>query len=110
MDEQGQKLLREAAGLPGRFERNAFIVGPAAKGDADSEVVTGTVVLYNASKGYGVVRATASDTEAFFSKDGLADDVVGLKEGDAVTYLEDHEPIEDQVCAIEVRRQTDIQK
>eukprot|EP00930_Biecheleria_cincta_P026169 TRINITY_DN18494_c0_g1_i2.p1 TRINITY_DN18494_c0_g1~~TRINITY_DN18494_c0_g1_i2.p1 ORF type:complete len:148 (+),score=36.23 TRINITY_DN18494_c0_g1_i2:27-470(+) len=83
LDEQDQKLLRKAAGLPGRFEGNAFVVDPAAKGDADSEVVTGTVVLYNASKGYGVVRATASGTEAFFSKDGLADDVVGVKEGDA---------------------------
>mmetsp|Transcript_55740 Transcript_55740/g.99255 ORF Transcript_55740/g.99255 Transcript_55740/m.99255 type:complete len:189 (+) Transcript_55740:55-621(+) len=105
LDEESRKALEVAAKdlPPGRFEGNAYVIdGSKGGGQEDEGRVHGTVMLYNEEKAYGIIQANVSGQEAFFSKEGLSDSTV-VKKGDSVSYFEDLELIEDQVCAIEVR-------
>eukprot|EP00931_Biecheleriopsis_adriatica_P000321 TRINITY_DN10033_c0_g1_i4.p1 TRINITY_DN10033_c0_g1~~TRINITY_DN10033_c0_g1_i4.p1 ORF type:complete len:180 (-),score=53.62 TRINITY_DN10033_c0_g1_i4:157-672(-) len=103
VDDSIREKLREVVGsdLPGRFEGNAFVIEGAA--ETCRGVLNGTVALFNAEKGYGVIRADSSGNEVFFSREGLAEGTASVAEGDRVSYFEDDEMIEDQVCAVDVK-------
>eukprot|EP00931_Biecheleriopsis_adriatica_P000322 TRINITY_DN10033_c0_g1_i5.p1 TRINITY_DN10033_c0_g1~~TRINITY_DN10033_c0_g1_i5.p1 ORF type:complete len:154 (-),score=37.69 TRINITY_DN10033_c0_g1_i5:273-710(-) len=60
VDDSIREKLREVVGsdLPGRFEGNAFVIEGAA--ETCRGVLNGTVALFNAEKGYGVIRACAA--------------------------------------------------
>ncbi|CAE8590496.1 unnamed protein product [Polarella glacialis] len=114
LDEATRSLLRDVApGLQGRFEGNAYVLGPPiseAPKEADKDgpptahACRGTVQLFNAQKGYGILSNEETGNEAFFSSEGLSG--IQVKEGDRVLYLEDHELIEGQVCAIDIKLRT----
>ncbi|CAK9081750.1 CSD domain-containing protein [Durusdinium trenchii] len=66
------------------------------------------VVLFNAEKGYGLIRADQQEggddtevTEVFFAASGLDTEV---QVGDRVCYFEDHLMIEGQTCAFNIKK------
>ncbi|CAE7833419.1 unnamed protein product, partial [Symbiodinium microadriaticum] len=65
------------------------------------------VALFNEAKAYGIIKADTGDSEAFFSTSGLADGYGTMAVGDKVSYIEDHEMIEGQLCAINIRKRSE---
>eukprot|EP00913_Durusdinium_trenchii_P033036 g30927.t1 len=92
LDDESRRILRDACeGLPGTFQDGGFMVQGATESAAKE--AAGEVVLFNAEKGYGLIRADQQEggddtevTEVFFAASGLDTEV---QVGDRVCYFED---------------------
>lgn len=102
LDDESRKVLESACeGLPGRFQEGGFVVQGA---ESVAKEATGEVILFNAEKGYGLIRADTVEgdgVEAFFASSGLN---MAVKVGDKVRFMEDHTMIEGQICAYNIKK------
>eukprot|EP00435_Cladocopium_sp_Y103_P048384 s440_g14.t1 len=102
LDDESRKVLESACeGLPGHFQEGGFVVQGA---QSVAKEATGEVILFNAEKGYGLIRADTVEgegVEVFFASSGLN---MAVKVGDKVRFMEDHTMIEGQICAYNIKK------